>query len=144
MNNQNNKLDVDIIITTDSGFGNITFDSNADCWIFNFKNKISLFAYTLWRLLKDDQIVLVSYDHGQKFGLPKPVDVVNEISDLLAEQKLITIKIKKNSADLILILTNNYEIEIFINSSGYDSYELHANKKQYIGMGRGEISIFNT
>lgn len=143
MTTQHNKLDQDILITTDSGFDSISFDSNADSWMFNFKNNISLFASTFWRLLKDDRIVLVSADHGQQFGLPKPVDAVSELSDLLTEQKLITIRIKKNTADLILTLTNSYGIEIFISSGGYESYNLHADKKQYIGMGMGDIAIFS-
>ena len=72
--------------------------------MFNFKNDISLFASTLWRLLKDDQIVKVSADHGQQFGLPKPVDASNELSKMLTGQTLINIQVKKNTADIILKL----------------------------------------
>lgn len=143
MTTQHNKLVQDIVITTDSIFDSISFDSNADNWMFNFKNNVSLFASTLWRLLKDDQIILVSADHGQQFGLPKPVDAVNELSTLLTGQKLTNIKIKRNTADLILTLTDGFQMEIFISSGGYESYNLHADNKQYIGMGMGDIAIFN-
>jgi hypothetical protein len=143
MTSQYNKLDQEIVIATDSGFNSVTYDNNADSWMFSFRDNISLFAATLWRLLKDDQIILVSADHGQQFGLPKPVDAVIELSGLLTGQKLTNIKIKKNTADLILTLTDGYAIEVFISSGGYESYNLHADNKQYIGMGMGDIAIFN-
>lgn len=143
MTTQHKKLDQDIIITADSLFEQISYDNNAASWMFNFKNNISLFASTLWRLLKDDRIVLVSADHGQQFGLPKPVDSVNILSQMLTGQTLMNIKIRKDTADLILTLTDGYIIEIFISSGGYESYNLHANNKQYIGMGMGDIAIFN-
>lgn len=111
--------------------------------MFNFKNNVSFSASTLWRLLKDDRIVLVSADHGEQFGLPKLVDAVNEFTQLLTGQTLTKIQIKKNTADLILTMTNGFEIEIFISSGGYESYNLHADNKQYIGMGMGDIAIFN-
>jgi len=60
MTTQHNKLDQDIIIYADSLFDQISYDNNANSWMFNFKNDISLFASTLWRLLKDDRIVKVS------------------------------------------------------------------------------------
>lgn len=130
-------------IATDSSFDAVTYDNNADSWMFNFNDNISLFAATLWRLLKDDQIILVSADNGQQFGLPKPVDAVSELSGLLTGQKLTNIKIKKNTADIILTLTAGYVIEIFISSGGYESYNLHTDNKQYIGMGMGDIAIFS-
>lgn len=143
MTTQHKKLDQDIFISTDSLFDQISYDNNADSWMFNFKNNISLFASTLWRILKDDQIVLVSADHGQQFGLPKPVDVVNELKQLLTGHTLTKIQIKKNTADLKLTLTSGYKIEFFISSGGYELYNLHVDNKQYIGMGMGDIAIFN-
>jgi hypothetical protein len=143
MTTQHNKLDQDITITANSIFDSVSYDENADSWIINFRNNISLFASTLWRLLKDDQIQLVSTDHGQQFGLPKPVDIVKELSDLLSGQILIEIKIKKNTADIVLTLTDSFQIEIFISSGGYESYSIHADNKQYIGMGMGDVAIFN-
>jgi hypothetical protein len=140
---QHNKLDQDIIISVESLFDQISYDDNADSWVFNFRNNISLTASTLWRLLKDKRIVLVSADHGQKFGLPKPIDTVNELTQRLTGQTLTIINIKKNTADLVLTLTDSFEIEIFISSGGYESYNIYIDKKQYIGMGMGDIAIIS-
>lgn len=143
MATQHNKLDQDIVIVTDTSFDSVTYDNEAESWIFNFTDNICLSATTLWRLLKNDRIVLVSADHGHQFGLPKPVNAVSELLGLLTGQKLTNIKIKRNTADLILTLTDGYAIEVFISSGGYESYNLHADNKQYIGMGMGDIAIFN-
>ncbi len=143
MTTQHYKLDHDIIISTDSHFDNISYDTDTDCWTINFKNSIILGTSTLWRLLKDEKIILVSTDNGHQFGLPKPVDTVNEMANFLQGQKLSKIKIKKNTADLILSLTNGFEIEVFISSGGYESYDLYADNKRYIGMGMGDVAIFN-
>jgi hypothetical protein len=143
MTTQQYKLDRDIIISTDSLFGSISYDDGTDSWTFKFTSSISLFASTLWRLLKDEKIILVSTDNGHQFGLPKPVDTVNEMANFLKGQKLSKIKIKQNTADLILTLTNGFEIEVFISSGGYESYDLYADNKRYIGMGMGDVAIFN-
>lgn len=136
-------MEQDILITTDSTFDSIAYDMSTESWIFNFENNISLVASTLWRLLKDNQIILVSADHGHQFGLPEPLDVVNELSQNLKRQKLTNIQIKKTTGDLILTLTDKHELEVFISSGGFESYNLHVDNKQYIGMGMGDIAIFN-
>ncbi|MBP1673282.1 MAG: hypothetical protein H6Q25_1097 [Bacteroidetes bacterium] len=141
MTTKYNKLDQDVIIPADNLFEQISYDSNIDSWVFRFNNNVFLLVSTLWRLLKDDLIVMVSADHGQQFGLLKPVDIVSELSQKLTGQKLMSLKIKKNTADLILTLTDRFEIEILISSGGYESYNLHANNKQYIGMGMGNVAI---
>lgn len=87
---------------------------------------------TIWRLLNDSRIILVSTDHGQQFGLSKPVDAVKELSEALNGHKLTKIKIKKNKADLVLTLTSGFKIDFFISSGGYESYNLHIDNKQYI------------
>jgi hypothetical protein len=143
MTTQHYKLDQDIIISTDSLFDSISYDNSADSWTFNFKNSVNLVASTLWRLLKNDKIILVSADNGHQFGLPEPVHTVKEMSKFLQGQKLTKIIIKQNTADLNLTLTSGFALEIFISSGGYESYDLHAASKRYIGMGMGDVAIFN-
>jgi len=62
----------------------------------------------------------------------------------LIGQLLLEIKIKKDTADLMLTLTNNLQVEVFISSRGYESYNIHVGKINYIGMGMGDIAIFNS
>ncbi len=44
----------------------------------------------------------------------------------------------------MLTLTNNLQVEVFISSRGYESYNIHVGKINYIGMGMGDIAIFNS
>lgn len=66
------------------------------------------------------------------------------MTSLLQGQKLLEIKIKKDTADLLLTLSGNFQIEIFISSAGYESYNFTIDNKQYIGKGSGDIEIFGS
>lgn len=43
-------------------------------WAFDLLNKTGLAVGCHWRLVSPDGIVLTDEDHGQRFGLPEPVD----------------------------------------------------------------------
>ena len=80
-------------------------------------------------------------DNGQQFGLPAPVVLIDELTTELTGKYLVEIKVMQDTADLVLTLTDNLQIQIFISSSGYESYNFSVNKTQYIGMGSGDIAI---
>ncbi|RYG11937.1 MAG: hypothetical protein EOO07_19820 [Chitinophagaceae bacterium] len=131
-----------IVFEGNALFKSITYDTGGETWTFNFTNDISISASTLWRLLYNKRIKLVSTDHLQKFGLPKPLDIIEEVSTMLSAQTLTKINISNLTADLHLEFSGNMEIEIFISSGGYESYNMYIGYKQFIGMGMGEIAVF--
>ncbi len=133
----------ELTFNTNSQFQSVTFDKDADSWYFVFTGKIAFNVSAFWRLLNDKQIHLVSIDHGHQFGLPKPVDLTQLLTDSLTGKTLLEIKVKQNTADLLLTLTDNFELEIFISSTGYETYNFSVDKKIYIGMGSGEIAVFD-
>ena len=133
----------ELTFKTNSKFQSVTFDKDADNWYIVFADKIALNVSAFWRLLSDKQIQLVSFENGHQFGLPKPVDLSQLLTEALTGKTLLEIKIKQNTADLVLTLTDNFELEIFISSTGYETYNFSVNKKNYIGMGSGEIAIFD-
>lgn len=126
---------------TDLPFHQLTYDRDGESWAFKFRTDYFT-AYGLWRILENKKIRFVSLDHGQQFGLQKPIDLVTEVNELLKNKRLETIVIKPNTSDLHLILSDNLEIEIFITSSGYETYEFSFDSKRYIAQGSGEIVIF--
>jgi hypothetical protein len=128
---------------TNSLLEDVTYDSNGQSWYFKFSDGISVSASGFWRLLEKKKIVLVSSDHGHQFGLPKPLDLSKEIKNRLTNKKLLKIQVKEDSADLALIFSDQFEIEIFISSSGYESYDFSLNEKRYIGLGSGDIAIID-
>ncbi|MFZ4412203.1 MAG: hypothetical protein ACOYOV_03890 [Bacteroidales bacterium] len=127
---------------TDSSFKSVTYDKDADSWYFVFSDNIVFNTQTIWRLLDNRKIKLVSLDNGHQFGLTEPIDLVEKLNEILIGKHLLEIKVKQNTADLQLTLTDNLQIEILITSSGYESYQFLLEKKNYIGMGSGEISIY--
>ncbi len=128
---------------TDALFKDVNYDSNSGSWGFVFDDKIGITVSGFWRLLEKNKIVLVSLDHGQQFGLPKPVDLSKEIKNRLTDKKLITIEIDENTADLTLMLTGEFKLEAYIASTGYETYDFTLNNKHYIGLGSGEIAIMD-
>lgn len=51
------------------------------------------------------------------------------------------IKVNKETADLTLTISNDITIQIFIASSGYETYDFSVDNKRYIGLGSGNIEI---
>ena len=133
----------ELTFTTNSLFDNIVFDKDGDCWYFYFADNIFASSSGFWRLLIEGKIDLVSLDHGQQFGLPKPLDLVEELTNKLAGKRLTKIEVIKDTYDLVLTLTGGFRLEIYISSSGYETYDFAVNNKRYIGLGSGDIAIID-
>ena len=134
----------ELTFTTNSLFNSVTFDKDADGWIFCFADEIYVNVSGFWRLLVDNKIFYVSLDNGHRFGLPNPLDLAEELRKQLAGKRLIKIEIAKNTYDLTLTLTDGHKLEIYIASSGYETYQFSLNNKRYIGLGSGDIAILNS
>lgn len=133
---------VTLTFETDSPFIEMRWNE-PDYWQFVFQNEINVNAEgTLWRLLQNGKILFTSTDHLQQYGLPKPINIIEEVTNALLATRLSKITVKENTGDLELFLSNNYLLEFFITSSEYESYSFSINNHTYIGMGRGEIAVF--
>ena len=128
---------------TNSLFEKVTFDKDADCWLFSFAEKVYASSSGFWRLLEKNKIIFVSLDNGQQFGLLKPIDLAGELNKILKGKCLTKIDVIKNTFDLVLTLTDELKIEIYIASSGYETYDFSINTNRYIGLGSGDIAIMD-
>ena len=128
------------IYKTNSLFNTVTYDKATSTWHFYFADRIYASSTGFWRLLKANKIKFVSLDNGHQFGLPKPIDLVDELLINLTGKLLTEIKVSKDTADLTLKLSEDYSIEIFISSSGFETYEFSINNARYIGLGSGDIT----
>jgi len=124
-------------------FQSVAYDTDADSWRFSFSDNINFITQAIWRLLKNKKIQWVSLDNGQQFGLQNPIDLIEELTSELTGKHLLKIIVNPNTADLLLNLTDNLQIEIFICSSGYESYNFSIDRKNYIGMGSGDLAIYD-
>ncbi|HMI80138.1 MAG TPA: hypothetical protein VK484_15170 [Ferruginibacter sp.] len=133
----------ELTFITNSLFDKVTFDKDADFWLFSFADKIYASSSGFWRLLEKNKIVFVSLDNGQQFGLPKPIDLVEELNKILTGKCLTKIEVINDTFDLMLSLTDELQFEIYIASSGYETYDFSINNKRYIGLGSGDIAIMD-
>ena len=124
---------------TNANFHSAEFDGFN--WIFHFEDGIVVQASGFWRLLKDGEINLVSRDHGHQFGLPKPVDLQELVNGRCRGQKALELKVNDNTGDLQVIMSAGLVLEIFISSTGYETYQFSCGGRSYIGTGGGEIAI---
>ena len=127
---------------TSATFRSFEHDENAGSWHFNFDCNISVSACGFWRLLKANKVWVVSLDQGHRFGLPEPLDIVKEITKQLVGKTLTELRIK-NTGDLELHISDEIVLEFYISSSGYETYEFLIHNKRYIGLGSGEIKVFD-
>jgi hypothetical protein len=134
----------EITFATKSLFENVTFDRNADSWAFSFTDNIYVNASGFWRLLKNNSIAFVSLDNGHQFGLPKPLDLIEELKKELEGKGLTKVEVIKDTFDLALTFTHGLKLEIYIASTGYESYDFSINGKRYIGLGSGDIAIIDS
>src|SRR3954462_7745005 len=111
----------ELTFSANSPFEDVTFDGRADSWYFLFGDNISASASGFWRLIGQNEILFVSLDHGHQFGLPKPVDLVEELKRKLLGKRLIEIHVAKHTADLTLTFTEDCKLEIYIASAGYET-----------------------
>ena len=133
----------ELAFKTDSLFYSISYDKDADSWTFSFADDIYVEASGFWRLFERNKIVYVSLDNGHQFVLPKPLDLVEELTTILKDKKLKELNVDKDTADLTLVFTDNMRIEIFISSSGYETHQFSINGKIYVGLGSGDIAILD-
>jgi hypothetical protein len=130
-----------LTIYTHSIFQGVRYDSNSNDWLFDFSNSVSVLVSGFWRLLINGNIVYVSMDHLRQFGMPAPVDMVAELSKCLHGKILNRINVNEGTGDLRLSFNDNIEMEAFITSTGYESYQFSIGVKRYIALGGGEIAI---
>ena len=77
-----------------------------------------------WRLVKDRKERISSFDHGQKYGLPSPLDAVSELQMELQGKTVTEAQLDKETGDLLLQFTENVKLNIFA-FSGYEVWEIH-------------------
>src|SRR5579862_5495072 len=75
---------------------------NEFTWDFVFSDGVNLQAECLWRLLESGHIVVTSEDHGHQFGLPKPIDCVEELCRRIGGAEVSSVGIRDGTLDLAI------------------------------------------
>jgi len=120
----------------------VTYDPETQVWSLVMSSSIRFDILTPWRILTESRIALSSRDHGQKYGLPGPVDGVSRATELIGGRRVERILIDDASADLCIELEGGAVIRTFNDSSGWEAWIVHAPQGQYIAQGGGNIVMF--
>ena len=115
---------------------------SGESWYLTFDKDLKIAIHSFWRFLQNGKISWTSKDHNQDYGLLEPIDLQIEIVKLLNNESLLKIERNNLTGDLFLEFSSNYSIEIFTDSSGYESWEVDIGKRMIIGMAQGEIADF--
>lgn len=109
-------------------------------WFFSFGAKTDIAAQCPWRVLEHGSIAVSHEDHGQKFGLPAPIDAAARASSLLAGVEIKEVKVREGTADILIILARDICLEIIPFSSGYEGWQITCpSGHQVIAQGGGQL-----
>ena len=75
------------------------------------------------RIIKDSKASISSFDHNQKYGLPAPIDAIEQLNNKLHGQAIISAWHEKSTGDLRLKFDSEIELQIF-NFTDYEIWEI--------------------
>jgi hypothetical protein len=111
-------------------------------WWFTFFGGGSLRAESMWRIVAGGRVHASSEDHGQMFGLPKPVDSVARAVQVLSNSLVRQASFGRDTGDVLLEFDNGSRLEILTTSSGHEGWSLFfPNGDEAIGLGGGQIEL---
>jgi hypothetical protein len=111
-----------------------------DQWNVYFNDKSHISIECLWRIIKNNRVVLTGFDHEQQFGLPAPVDAVAKALQILSDKKISSVQIKEMTADITIAFSNELRLEVIPLSAGYESWQIYApNGISYYAQGGGQL-----
>lgn len=76
-----------------------------------------------WRLVESSMTSFSTFDHLQKYGLSKPVDVVTDLSKAINNLKLSALLFSSKTGDIEIVFENDTTLQIF-NFSGHEVWEV--------------------
>lgn len=77
-----------------------------------------------WRMIKNGEVFISSFDHNQKYGLPAAIDAISELKNTLQEKLLTEARHDKETGDLLIEFTGDVKLPV-LNFTGYEIWEIH-------------------
>lgn len=117
--------------------------SEPSLWLFSLGSNSGISAECPWRILENGSIAVSHEDHGQKYGLPAPVDAAKRASSLLTNVEINEAKVREGTADILISLAGDIQLEIIPFSSGYEAWQVTCpSGHQVIAQGGGQLSTW--
>ncbi len=117
-------------------------------WVFAFGDSAAdgcvVTTDTLWRVVEAGRIALTSEDHGQPFGLPAPMDVLDRCGALFAGRLARSVSVDPWTADVTIQFDREPRLDIISSSAGYENWQAyfrHADQDMtLVGAGGGAVT----
>jgi hypothetical protein len=117
----------------------VTF-SEPSFWSFSFGIHSGISTESPWRVLEHGNIAISNEDHGQKYGLPAPIDAASRASSLLVGLEVEGVKVREGTMDILISLAGDIRLEIISFSSGYEGWQVTSpSGHQVIAQGGGQL-----
>lgn len=121
----------------------VVHDSETLEWVFGFGPGVSLRVAAPWRILEGGRIRLGHEDHGQQFGLTRPMDGAATAMEFLRGRPVKIFSIAAISADVSIDFGDGLLLQIFNASSGYEGWTLSGiDGRQVVAQGGGNVVAF--
>ncbi len=113
------------------------------CWRFVFEQWEYIQTGCLWRIVKDNRLILTCEDHGQQFGLPAPIDAGSKAMEEFASAPVRAVVLREATGDLLIEFEQGLRLEIISNSAGYEAWEVHGpGRVCVVAQGGGQMSTW--
>ena len=118
----------------------VTPDEETHEWHFSFFGSVVLQVAAPWRIVSNGTIALGWRDHGQKFGLDKPMDAVRVAGSLIFGTPVASTEIDGTTGDLSVIFENGQSLQVFNGSGGYEGWVLNGPGNRWVvAQGGGRV-----
>ena len=77
-----------------------------------------------WRTVARGKAGVSSFDHGQRYGLPAPIDAFAELRRVLSGRSVTEARWEPSTGDLVFVFDADIEFQAF-NLTGYEVWEIH-------------------
>lgn len=112
---------------------------------FSFGRDASIAVECPWRILDHGRLVCSGDDHGQRFGLPAPVDAATDATNLLSAASVAAAQLREGSADILVEFSGHLRLEIIPISRGYEGWQLSDPfGMSFVAQGGGQICTWKT
>ena len=113
-------------------------------WVFCFAGELFLHVACPWRILLNGRIALGNCDHGQRFGLPEPINGPKESERFLFDRAIQAVRIRHDTGDLTIEFSGQATLEVLNNSSGDEGWNLGDRSGFHVvAMGGGELAFWS-
>ena len=134
-------MDFDVSWMLGRAFVEVKFMAPAS-WSFRFDGGVEIRSDSVWRIVVGGRIALSSEDHGQRYGLPSPVDAEARCQSLIVQVRIERAEVREDTRDIVIVFESGARLDILPVSSGYESWQVAApDGTRTIAQGGGNLVV---